>query len=193
VRICASCGRSNPLDAGFCNGYGAALAPAATPREIRKTVTLLFCDVTGSTTLGESMDPEALRALLARFFERMKAIVESHGGTVEKFIGDAVMTVFGVPSAFHWTGEVLTMPTFLAAPHVRHAAGRLRALRANSNVAVTIDTETFPPQVLTPRGDCQPIASGWRQGFRVRRVAGSEQGTVPGPARAHGSSVRRPL
>jgi class 3 adenylate cyclase/tetratricopeptide (TPR) repeat protein len=63
----------------------------------RKTVTVLFCDVTGSTALGESIDPEALRAVLARYFERMKGIVESHGGTVEKFIGDAVMAVFGVP------------------------------------------------------------------------------------------------
>jgi tetratricopeptide (TPR) repeat protein len=58
---------------------------------------VLFCDVTGSTQLGEESDPEALRALLARYFERMKAIVESHGGTVEKFIGDAVMAVFGIP------------------------------------------------------------------------------------------------
>jgi class 3 adenylate cyclase/tetratricopeptide (TPR) repeat protein len=65
----------------------------------RKTVTVLFCDVTGSTALGESLDPEALRELLARYFDRMKAIVESHGGTVEKFIGDAVMAVFGVPAA----------------------------------------------------------------------------------------------
>src|SRR5256712_2028816 len=65
----------------------------------RKTVTVLFCDVTGSTALGESVDPEALRALLARYFERMKAIVERHGGSVEKFIGDAVMAVFGVPVA----------------------------------------------------------------------------------------------
>jgi class 3 adenylate cyclase/tetratricopeptide (TPR) repeat protein len=63
----------------------------------RKTVTVLFCDVTGSTSLGESIDPEALQELLARYFERMKAIVERHGGTVEKFIGDAVMAVFGVP------------------------------------------------------------------------------------------------
>ena len=63
----------------------------------RKVVTVLFCDVVGSTALGESVDPEALRALLARYFERMKAIVEAHGGTVEKFIGDAVMAVFGVP------------------------------------------------------------------------------------------------
>src|SRR5215467_9876785 len=65
----------------------------------RKTVTIVFCDVTGSTALGESTDPEALRALLARYFERMKGIVESHGGSVEKFIGDAVMAVFGVPTA----------------------------------------------------------------------------------------------
>jgi class 3 adenylate cyclase/tetratricopeptide (TPR) repeat protein len=63
----------------------------------RKTVTVVFCDVTGSTELGESTDPEALRALLARYFDRMKGIVEAHGGTVEKFIGDAVMAVFGVP------------------------------------------------------------------------------------------------
>jgi class 3 adenylate cyclase/tetratricopeptide (TPR) repeat protein len=65
----------------------------------RKTVTVLFCDVPGSTALGESVDPEALRGLLARYFERMKAIVERHGGSVEKFIGDAVMAVFGVPVA----------------------------------------------------------------------------------------------
>src|SRR2546425_7634693 len=65
----------------------------------RKVVTIIFSDVTGSTALGESTDPEALRALLAGYFERMKAIVESHGGTVEKFIGDAVMAVFGVPLA----------------------------------------------------------------------------------------------
>jgi class 3 adenylate cyclase len=60
-------------------------------------VTVLFCDLVGSTALGESTDPEALRALLARYFERMKGIVEEHGGSVEKFIGDAVMAVFGVP------------------------------------------------------------------------------------------------
>ena len=64
----------------------------------RKVVTVLFCDVVGSTALGESVDPEALQGLLARYFERMKEIVESHGGTVEKFIGDAVMAVFGVPA-----------------------------------------------------------------------------------------------
>ena len=62
-------------------------------------MTVLFCDLTGSTALGEQTDPEALRGLLARYFERMSGIVESHGGTVEKFIGDAVMAVFGIPAS----------------------------------------------------------------------------------------------
>src|ERR687891_706593 len=63
---------------------------------------------------------------------------------------------------FYWTGEVLAMPTFLAAPHVRHAAGRLRALRANPDVAVTIDTETFPPKVLSLRGRVEIGGPGTR-------------------------------
>jgi class 3 adenylate cyclase len=61
-------------------------------------VTVLFCDLVGSTALGESTDPEALRGLLARYFERMRGVVEEYGGSVEKFIGDAVMAVFGVPA-----------------------------------------------------------------------------------------------
>jgi class 3 adenylate cyclase len=87
--------QGNPEGFQFCGFCTAPLT--GTSSEQRKTVTVLFCDVTGSTALGESTDPEALRALLARYFERMKAIVELHGGTVEKFIGDAVMAVFGVP------------------------------------------------------------------------------------------------
>jgi class 3 adenylate cyclase/tetratricopeptide (TPR) repeat protein len=97
VPTCTSCGRDSAGDYAFCPHCGARLAPAAPAREQRKVVTVLFCDVTGSTEIGEALDPEALRALLARYFERMKGIVESHGGTVEKFIGDAVMAVFGVP------------------------------------------------------------------------------------------------
>src|SRR5207248_1284218 len=81
----------------YCPYCTARLTAPAPAREQRKVVTVLFCDVVGSTALGESTDPEALRALLARYFARMKAIVERHGGSVEKFIGDAVMAVFGVP------------------------------------------------------------------------------------------------
>jgi class 3 adenylate cyclase/tetratricopeptide (TPR) repeat protein len=97
VSACAACGHENPEGAKFCSECGAPLAAAPAPREQRKTVTILFCDIAGSTELGESTDPEALRALLARYFDRMKEIVERHGGSVEKFIGDAVMAVFGVP------------------------------------------------------------------------------------------------
>jgi class 3 adenylate cyclase/tetratricopeptide (TPR) repeat protein len=97
VAICTGCGRESAEDFAFCPFCGAALDETADGREQRKVVTVLFCDVTGSTELGEKLDPEALRALLARYFDRMKTIVDRHGGTVEKFIGDAVMAVFGVP------------------------------------------------------------------------------------------------
>ena len=96
--ICTSCGHDNGEGAKFCEECGAQLAAShAQSQEQRKTVTVLFCDLTGSTELGEALDPERLRALLGQYFERMKAIVERHGGSVEKFIGDAVMAVFGVP------------------------------------------------------------------------------------------------
>ena len=60
-------------------------------------MTVLFCDVTGSTALGERLDPESLREVMRRFFGAARKVIEQHGGTVEKFIGDAVMAVFGVP------------------------------------------------------------------------------------------------
>jgi class 3 adenylate cyclase len=97
VLVCASCGHANSEGAKFCEecGFSFAAVPAGA-KEQRKTLTVLFCDLTGSTALGETLDPERLHALLARYFERMKAI-ERHGGSVEKFIGDAVMAVFDVP------------------------------------------------------------------------------------------------
>src|SRR3954469_1448928 len=67
--------------------------------EVRKTVTVLFSDVVGSTSLGEQLDPESLRGVMSRYFDEMRAAIERHGGTVEKFIGDAGMGVFGVPTA----------------------------------------------------------------------------------------------
>ena len=94
---CPSCGRANADDARFCSACGAALAVAEPTREQRKVVTVLFCDLVGSTALGESTDPEALRARMRRYFEDLRVILERHGGTVEKFVGDAVMAVFGIP------------------------------------------------------------------------------------------------
>ncbi|MEP7379305.1 MAG: adenylate/guanylate cyclase domain-containing protein [Chloroflexota bacterium] len=71
---------------------------AVVPRAMRRTVTVLFADVVGSTQIGEQLDPEAMRALMGRYFSAIKQIVERHGGTVEKFIGDAIMAVFGIPT-----------------------------------------------------------------------------------------------
>ncbi|HEY6031417.1 MAG TPA: adenylate/guanylate cyclase domain-containing protein, partial [Gaiellaceae bacterium] len=94
---CARCGQENPVGFRFCGGCGAALAEATPSREVRKVVTVVFCDLTGSTELGDRSDPEALRATMRGYYEQVRAILERHGGTVEKFIGDAVMAVFGVP------------------------------------------------------------------------------------------------
>lgn len=66
--------------------------------EVRKTVTVVFTDVTGWTALGEGLDPEWLRRVMSRYFDEMRHVIERHGGLVEKFIGDAVMAVFGIPS-----------------------------------------------------------------------------------------------
>jgi class 3 adenylate cyclase/tetratricopeptide (TPR) repeat protein len=96
VTTCAACGQENRAEARFCDSCGAALAPAQ-QRELRKVVTILFCDVTGSTALGERIDSESLRRVMERYFAVARAVLERHGGTVEKFIGDAVMAVFGIP------------------------------------------------------------------------------------------------
>jgi class 3 adenylate cyclase len=94
----STCGAANAADARFCSNCGSALHEASPADEVRKTVTILFCDVTGSTQLGEQLDPESLRKVMARYFDAMRAEIELHGGTVEKFIGDAVMAVFGIPT-----------------------------------------------------------------------------------------------
>jgi len=95
--ICASCGAENPEGFRFCGRCGSPLVEAAPER--RKTVTLLFCDVVGSTALGERLEAEAVREVMLRYFDEMRAVIERHSGTVEKFVGDAVMAVFGVPVA----------------------------------------------------------------------------------------------
>ncbi len=97
--VCPSCGTQNPAGSRFCNSCGTTLeAPASAAAETRKTVTVLFIDATSSTALGERLDPESLRAVMTRYFDVMREVIEFHGGSVEKFIGDAVMAVFGVPT-----------------------------------------------------------------------------------------------
>jgi class 3 adenylate cyclase/tetratricopeptide (TPR) repeat protein len=97
VTTCANCGHESGEAFKFCPECGAPAAAATAPREVRKVVTIVFCDLTGSTALGDRTDPETLRTTMRGYFEEMRTILERHGGTVEKFIGDAVMAVFGVP------------------------------------------------------------------------------------------------
>ncbi|HSC49284.1 MAG TPA: adenylate/guanylate cyclase domain-containing protein [Gaiellaceae bacterium] len=97
---CPACGQENPDSSRFCGMCGAALAPAAgSAREERKVVTILFTDLVGSTARAEGLDPEDVRATLSAYYAQLRAELERHGGTVEKFIGDAVMALFGAPVA----------------------------------------------------------------------------------------------
>ena len=97
MAACPRCGEANPDHARFCLACGAPLEEAAAPREMRKTVTVVFSDVIDSTPLGEALDAESYRRMLSRYFIEVSRVLEHHGGTVEKFIGDAVMAVFGIP------------------------------------------------------------------------------------------------
>jgi class 3 adenylate cyclase/tetratricopeptide (TPR) repeat protein len=94
---CANCGAANLPGSRFCSTCASPLEATNPAAETRKTVTVLFCDATSSTALGERLDPESMRALMTRYFDEMREVIEFHGGVVEKFIGDAVMAVFGVP------------------------------------------------------------------------------------------------
>jgi class 3 adenylate cyclase/tetratricopeptide (TPR) repeat protein len=96
--VCTSCGLENAPDARFCSACGASLDAHGGERETRKIVTVVFTDVAGSTALGEQLDPESLRRVMWRYFDAMQATLERYGGTVEKFIGDAIVAVFGVPA-----------------------------------------------------------------------------------------------
>ncbi|MGH3036598.1 MAG: ATP-binding protein [Gaiellaceae bacterium] len=99
MAACGRCGAESPDSARFCASCGAALgAPVEAPREARKLVTVLFTDVAGSTSLAERLDPESVRRVMGRLFDELSAVIEHHGGTVEKFIGDAIMAVFGIPA-----------------------------------------------------------------------------------------------
>src|SRR6185436_15119792 len=140
---CPICGTGNPPQAKFCAECGSALGhPAPGTRETRKHVTIFFADVAGSTRLGEDLDPETLRALMGRYFAMMKRVIEAHGGTVEKFIGDAVMAVFGVP--------------------VVHEDDALRAVRAAA--AIRTGLEKMDAELGADRGQVVRFRTGINTG-----------------------------
>ncbi|HSF62165.1 MAG TPA: adenylate/guanylate cyclase domain-containing protein [Gaiellaceae bacterium] len=99
MQTCTSCGFENAESAKFCSECGTALTTPTARREERKVVTVVFADLVGSTARAERLDPEDVRAILAPYHERLRDELERRGGTVEKFIGDAVVGVFGAPVA----------------------------------------------------------------------------------------------
>ena len=171
MRTCAGCGRENPPDARFCNGCAAPLGPQAVSPEQLKTITVLFADVTGSTALGERLEPETLRRVMERYFELARRVIERHGGTVEKFIGDAVMAVFGVP--------------------VLHEDDALRALRAAADLRSELpelNTElerdhdtTLQLRTGVNTGEAATATDEWlASGDAVNVAARFEQAAAPG-------------
>jgi class 3 adenylate cyclase/tetratricopeptide (TPR) repeat protein len=114
VRVCGVCGEQNPIDFLHCGACGATLTQRVQARESRKTVTIVFADPKPDTADGKPPSPEALRDVMSGYFNAMQAVLARHGATVEKFIGDAVMAVFGLP--------------------VRHDEDALRAVRAAADM-----------------------------------------------------------
>jgi class 3 adenylate cyclase len=171
---CPSCGTENAADAKFCSECGAALAEPTPAREARKTVTVLFCDVAGSTSLGERLDPESLRHAIERYFDRMQAVLESHGGTVEKFIGDAIMAVFGVPR-LHEDDAVRAVR---AAVEMRESLADLnRELEEELGVSIEVRTGVNTGEVMTgDRAASQRLVTG----DAVNTAARLEQAAAPG-------------
>ncbi|TMK54749.1 MAG: zinc-ribbon domain-containing protein [Actinobacteria bacterium] len=170
--VCPNCGEENPERARFCLNCGAPLTAPAKVEETRKTVTILFSDVTGSTAMGEKLDPESLRNVMTRYFDEMRAVIESHSGTVEKFIGDAIMAVFGVP-VLH---EDDALRAVRAAAEMRDALARLNVeLERDHGVTIQTRTGVNTGEVVAGTGN-QTMATG----DAVNTAARLEQHAAPG-------------
>jgi class 3 adenylate cyclase/tetratricopeptide (TPR) repeat protein len=145
VRVCPRCGEENSDRARFCQACASPLTVEDTG-EVRKTVTVLFSDIAGSTTLGERLDPESLRRVMGRYFEAMRDVLERHGGTVEKFIGDAVMAVFGIPQLH----EDDALRAVRAASEMRERLGALNEeLLRDVDVEIASRTGVHTGEVVT--------------------------------------------
>ena len=138
MRVCRTCGHSNPNDAEFCTTCGSALVAEVLSKEERKTVTILFCDMVEFTSRFDQADPEDVRETLATYHRRVRREIERFGGTVEKFIGDAVMAVFGAPVAH----EDDAQRAVFAALRIPPAIEELNETNRDLPLAVRIGVET---------------------------------------------------
>ncbi len=148
VSICPRCGQQNPDGAKFCNACGAPLAPAARAGEERRLVSILFVDLVGFTSRSEKLDPEDVRAFLVPYYERVRTELESHGGRVEKFVGDAVMGIFGAPITYGDDAERAVRAAFAVRDWAEHEGLQLRVAVNTGEAIVALDAspergETF--------------------------------------------------
>jgi class 3 adenylate cyclase/tetratricopeptide (TPR) repeat protein len=173
MHTCSSCGRESPEDFAFCPACAAPFDATTKSREVRKTVTVVFCDVTGSTALGERLDPESLRGVMSRYFAEMRAALERHGGTVEKFIGDAVMAVFGIPLVH----EDDALRAVRAAEEMREAIGLLRKeLERDHGVMLAARIGVNTGEVVAGEATGETLVTG----DTVNVAARLEQAATPG-------------
>ncbi|HEU5421330.1 MAG TPA: adenylate/guanylate cyclase domain-containing protein [Streptosporangiaceae bacterium] len=168
---CLACQSSVPDGARFCPQCGSAVASAAAaPRELRKTVTVLFCDMADSTALSGRLDPESLREVMVRYYALMRDCLERHGGTVEKFIGDAVVAVFGVPvlheddaqRALHAALEMLSAVQALNSD-LRTLIGVEIGIRIGVNTGEVVAAEDAQSGQVLAAGEVMNVAARFQQ------------------------------
>jgi class 3 adenylate cyclase len=178
---CPNCGQENPDGFRFCGACGTALAPPPPSREVRKTVTVVFCDVSGSTAMGERLDPESTRRVMARYFDAMRTAIERHGGTVEKFIGDAVMAVFGIPVVH----EDDALRAVRAASEMRESLARLNdELERDWGVRIESRIGVNTGEVVTGEGDSLATGDAVNVAARLEQLAAPGQ-TLLGESTHH--------
>ena len=161
---CTNCGHENPNGAKFCMECAKPFATGVPAQETRKLVTALFCDLVGSTSLAEKHDPEVLRPILGGYFDEMRDAVERHGGQVEKFIGDAVVAIFGLPSAH----EDDALRAVRAAAEMQR---RMTTLDASSSLPLAARIGITTGEVLVPADDRPVIGDVMNTASRLQSSA----------------------
>jgi class 3 adenylate cyclase/tetratricopeptide (TPR) repeat protein len=171
--VCQRCGEDNPARARFCLACAAPLAaPSAPRREERKVVSVLFCDLVGFTSRAERLDVEDVRGVLAPYYARLRAELERFGGTVEKFIGDAVMALFGAPAAHEDDPERAVR----AALSIREAIAELNEQDPDLDLHVRVGVTTGEALVAL---DAQPAEGEAMAAGDVVNTAARLQATAP--------------
>jgi class 3 adenylate cyclase len=194
---CPACGAETPPGAAFCSACGASLHGAATTRrtvvgdrEERRVVTVLFADLAGSTAIGERIDPEELRVLQAELFELVNSEIERFGGLTEKFVGDAVLAVFGVPLAHDDDAERAVRAAIAVRERFPTLAGEIKQRHgAEIGLRVGINTgEVVAGREAVARGEVMVTGDAVNVAARLQQRA--EPGQVLVGERTHAATRR---